>query len=493
MKKLYLHIGLGKTGSSALQSWLSLNSEALSLQGIDYADTVPEVKFGESLSGNGSPLHRACVNQDFDEVENLLTSTYFFRPENDVAIISCELLQGLRPSTIARLKEICENNNIETKVLVYVRSVYEVLYSTYTQFVKRSSYTHRFGEKSSDTDFSESLEYLKRYLDEFGSSMTVLNYDKARMDIYASFSAVTGINTKGLKKLKLKVNRSLSLGEVETLRRVNALHKGVFATQISNFIIAKSPSVQTQVYYDEALLEQVRKGAEEGVQWINEQFSVTPSLVTDFYSDQKSVEAKSPARSSFQPVLQWALDYVPEDVRRVDFALFLKEFAAFMVEFSSEDALALIRRASAVQQEITNASETSVEVEDKPARVPVGPRYLMTYFHDADSPDIERENSQFASNFYAWLDLIESHTVGSTINPVENTETLGAGEPVLAERKPPMSGYSIVEADNIDTVLSLAEKCPLLEIGGVVEVSHIIQLHQAYMTKPESVGKTEEG
>ena len=63
MKTLYLHIGLGKTGSSALQSWLSLNAELLSKQGIDYADTVPEVKYGESLSGNGSALHDACVKR----------------------------------------------------------------------------------------------------------------------------------------------------------------------------------------------------------------------------------------------------------------------------------------------------------------------------------------------------------------------------------------------------------------------------------------------
>ena len=54
MRTLYLHIGLGKTGSSALQSWLSLNAELLSKQGIDYADLVPEVKYGESLSGNGT-------------------------------------------------------------------------------------------------------------------------------------------------------------------------------------------------------------------------------------------------------------------------------------------------------------------------------------------------------------------------------------------------------------------------------------------------------
>ena len=72
MKQLYLHIGLGKTGSSALQSWLSLNAQLIARQGIDYADIVPEVKFGESLSGNGIELHHACVEKNFERVEELL-------------------------------------------------------------------------------------------------------------------------------------------------------------------------------------------------------------------------------------------------------------------------------------------------------------------------------------------------------------------------------------------------------------------------------------
>jgi hypothetical protein len=108
MKHLFLHIGLGKTGSSALQSWLSLNAETLSRQGIDYADLIPEAKHGEVSSGNGYALYRACVGQDFDEVEKLITSTYFFDPENNVSIISCELLQGIRPSYIKKFRKFVQ-------------------------------------------------------------------------------------------------------------------------------------------------------------------------------------------------------------------------------------------------------------------------------------------------------------------------------------------------------------------------------------------------
>ena len=186
MKQLYLHIGLGKTGSSALQSWLSLNADLIAQQGIDYADIVPEVKFGESLSGNGIALHHACVDQDLDRVEELLTTTYFFTPGNTVAIVSCELLQGLSLSKIEAIKDICNRNAIEVTIVAYVRSVYEWLYSTYVQFVKRASHTHSFGAKDEDLEFAAFHDNLQRNLEVFGERMNVLNYDAAKKDIYCT-------------------------------------------------------------------------------------------------------------------------------------------------------------------------------------------------------------------------------------------------------------------------------------------------------------------
>ena len=161
MKKLFLHIGLGKTGSSALQSWLSLNAEAFSKQGVDYADLVPQAKTGEVSSGNGYPLHNACVNQDFEEVERLLNTTYFFNRRNHVALVSCELFQGLRMPLLEKLNDTFIKCDIDVTVIVYVRSIYEQLYSTYLQGIKRSSIAHRFGEYVS----AISVENLRSRID----------------------------------------------------------------------------------------------------------------------------------------------------------------------------------------------------------------------------------------------------------------------------------------------------------------------------------------
>jgi hypothetical protein len=476
MKKLYLHIGLGKTGSSALQSWLSLNAGALASQGIDYADTVPEAKYGESLSGNGSMLHQACVDLDFDEVERLLTSTYFFTPGNDVAIISCELFQGTRPAAIARFREICERNGIDVTVIAYVRSAYEGLYSTYLQFVKRSDCTHSFGDGDSDTTLAVQVSYLRRYLDVFGDNMIVLNYDGARKDIYTSFAGVTGIETRGMKKLEARVNRSLSTQETEVLRRINALHHGVFSTPISNFVIGLAPNVETPVLYRRHLVEQVRSNTESDVRWINEQFNLSPPLVTDYYPGRDSPELKPLTLASYRPVLQWALEYTPDASRTVNFVSFLREFAAYLVEMSDKNALALLRRANRIGTDL--APDAPAE-GDKP--VPTEPprsRYLMIYLQDYTLPE-SNEFAEFSGRWDEWVDLIADHAVGCTHNPLVDAQLLNARKTVPPATRPLASGFSIIEVNDWNIALSLAKACPLLDIGGSVEVSSIVSLYGA--------------
>jgi hypothetical protein len=39
-----------------------------------------------------------------------------------------------------------------------------------------------------------------------------------------------------------------------------------------------------------------------------------------------------------------------------------------------------------------------------------------------------------------------------------------------------MSGFTIIEADSLDDVLSMAKKCPFLEVGGSLEVSELMRM-----------------
>ncbi len=485
MKKLFLHIGLGKTGSSALQSWLSLNSDALSRQGVDYADLVPHAKTGEVSSGNGFDLQRALVNQDFDEVERLLTTTYFYNPRNNVALISCELFQGIRAPFVQKIYDICAKCDIEVTIIVYIRSVYEQQYSTYLQGIKRSSIAHKFGDKSSDIAFHRSVEYLRRYVRVFGDKVLAINYDVAKKDIYGSLADIIGVNTKGLKKLEKKVNRSLTLEEAEVLRRMNRLHGGVFATNISDYIIKLSPNIETPIVYDRELLERVRDATEEDLLWVNDQFNIATPVASDNFDGRSGAESLTLTRASYEPVVQWAMEFEPGATLRWDFASFLEQLADFMEEISVEDATALrgrLRRVEVAMQKDAKSQPQGQSAEESSQKPKTGatskvriPSHIITYFYDSRRLAEEGE-SDVNTKFDAWLSTLQKHAVGNAINDVGNTTLVRAGDVAKASGKPAMSGYTLVEIEDTDAVLSLAERCPLLEVGGVLEVSRAINL-----------------
>jgi hypothetical protein len=510
MKKLFMHIGLGKTGSSALQSWLSLNAEAISRQGVDYADLVPQAKKGEVSSGNGYPLHKACVSQDFEEVERLLNSTYFFTRRNQVALISCELFQGLRMPLLEKLKDTFIKCDIDVTIIVYVRSIYEQLYSTYLQGIKRASIAHRFGEEGTDLVMSRSVQFLKKFVTVFGDRVLAVNYDDAKDDIYASMAGIIGIENNGLKTLKKKVNRSLTLEEAEVLRRMNSLHGGVFATSLSDFVVKLSPNVDTPVYYDASLVRKVKAATEEDLLWINEQFTLSSPVVSDYYDGRSHTKPISLTRDSYKPVIQWVKDFDPGPAKRREFVAFLRDLTVQLLDVSVDDALAVkkvlkkvqLQLEKEVEQEcLQEAAQLAAQGAQRPnapkagqgnpavkrASVPAPaphpklkpnhepPVHMIAYFYDTEIMNPE-DGFLIDSRLMDWLKSLQIHAVGGIVNPIERKHRVHGDNRVATDERYVMAGYTLVKLDDLEKVLSLARTCPLLEVGIFLEVSRIVNL-----------------
>ena len=268
---------------------------------------------------------------------------------------------------------------------------------------------------------------------------------------------------------------------------MNELHKGVFSTNISNFLIGLSPNVKTPVFYDDALVQKIRNDSEEDIRWINEQFKLTHPLVSDYYSGQGTTHTVLANRKSYQPVLRWALEYEPSDKLQVDFTNFLKEFAVFLVNISGKDALALMTRAQKVQRkvraEVVLVEEPVISVQAsrtvkrylKPKEKRGLPQYILNYFYDSSSLS-EDKIALIASKLNGWFASLAKQSVGNTLNPIENTHAVLSRDLVTVGGATSISGFTIIEAEDIEAVISIARKCPLLDIGGSIEVSHIVQL-----------------
>lgn len=336
MKKMYMHIGLGKTGSSALQSWLSLNSDNLADQSIDYADLVPGAKHGEVTSGNGILIFKAIQNNDLKEVERLIREVYFSSADSEVAIVSCEMLHQIRKPMLSKIQEICARHDIKITVIAYMRSVYERAFSAYVQSIKRNGVSKEFGHQDVIENFSSTVTNLKKYADVYGDDIILLNYDDLDKDIFTSFAAVTGIELKGMKPLLSRVNRSLSVEEIDVMRKLNALHGGMFSTPISRHLITQSPDRQSDIFYIDSVLEQVRSATAEDLNWINQKFEVKPPIKPDLSTGNNPSSNPVLLAEAYQTVASWALDYKPAPSSKAEYCTFLNAFAPLLQDISND-------------------------------------------------------------------------------------------------------------------------------------------------------------
>ena len=102
------------------------------------------------------------------------------------------------------------------------------------------------------------------------------------------------------------------------------------------------------------------------------------------------------------------------------------------------------------------------------------PQYVMFYL-GGNQPSSPEEGKQHFAKYIEWLSSIGEAAV-SPANPLKSTKTVNSDGSVTDGGTTSKSGYTIVEADSIETALSWAKTCPFLAIGGSLEVSELMQM-----------------
>lgn len=98
------------------------------------------------------------------------------------------------------------------------------------------------------------------------------------------------------------------------------------------------------------------------------------------------------------------------------------------------------------------------------------PNYLLAY-HGGGMPETEEEGKRVMA---AWTSWMEAH--GPAIvdggNPVGRAVTIAtSGSVSEGAGANPVSGYSIIKADNMDAAIAIAKGCPILGEGtGSIEL-----------------------
>ena len=247
--KLFLHIGHGKTGTSAIQSALAIASEELAKRGISYP-IQPSLRDRASrleiTSGNWQPNPEISLSDQLLEIEKK-------NQNNSKIVLSSESLFWLIPDLIQR-KNSWENF-IDLHIILAVREVDEMLSSEYQQRVKRHGDSMPLEQFIRARHFVSSHHAKAAEIIELMSQSsienTIINYSVHKHDITQQvFKSIGAEDLYPADNINgAIINRSLSKKELEILITINALYYRKFpliSTRISDALIKNQPQLKAQ-------------------------------------------------------------------------------------------------------------------------------------------------------------------------------------------------------------------------------------------------------
>ena len=247
--QFYLHIGHGKTGTSAIQSAFAIAQEDLLKNGIEYpiqnTDREKASQFAIT-SGNWNHNPKETLAQE-------LIRRSRERNNNNSILLSSE-------SLFWRLDDLFEDGMQELKdlnlhVLLAVREIEEMLSSEYQQRVKRH------GEKRPFEQFLRSRHFISSHHKRASEIITLLKQNKIKTTIINYSKHKNNIIELIFETLHAEeayprdtvngvvVNRGLSHKELAIITLINALFHTKFpwiSTRLSDALVKELPTVQSQ-------------------------------------------------------------------------------------------------------------------------------------------------------------------------------------------------------------------------------------------------------
>lgn len=101
------------------------------------------------------------------------------------------------------------------------------------------------------------------------------------------------------------------------------------------------------------------------------------------------------------------------------------------------------------------------------------PNYIFAY-HGGKKPESPEEGAKHMAKWKAWMTGLGDAMVNPG-TPLGKSKTVSA-DGVSNDGGPnPLAGYSIVQADDIDSAVKMAITCPFLEMG-TIEVAQVMEM-----------------
>lgn len=225
--QLTLHIGMGKTGTTALQHFFAQNRDALLGKGVDY----PDYNCIEGAHHRLSPHIPPFLAHHWKFLDVAEWGPDLSARETGSLLLSSELISSARPPVVAdfarRVREM-----FDVRIVIYFRRQDNLITSAYNQQIKAGTLTAPFAEmlerQFPNFDFMKKLEPWEKG---FGKeNIVVVPYERRQFhegDIRKDFlHRIFGITDfTGLVFEETERNPGLAFSAAEFKRLVNAVFR----------------------------------------------------------------------------------------------------------------------------------------------------------------------------------------------------------------------------------------------------------------------------
>jgi hypothetical protein len=258
-KKIVLHVGHGKTGSSYIQSSLALSRAKLFDVDIDYPHHPSFAEAEKGLTTSGNVSVGGWINEVVRSASKSEKQTLVFSNES----LAWEFIkQGPTLSSLSA--------EYDLKVVLFIRNPVSHMTSRYIESIKRFGRTNTIEEHAEFYDVPCQVSQLLQVLSEAKVETEVLNYSNAHPVLLERFYA--SIEASGISFIAPPipiVNRSLTLAETEIQRLFN-LHYGqtshnfiskALLKELPGIEIVETPRLDDQAY--RAFVQRVKPAIED--------------------------------------------------------------------------------------------------------------------------------------------------------------------------------------------------------------------------------------
>lgn len=101
-------------------------------------------------------------------------------------------------------------------------------------------------------------------------------------------------------------------------------------------------------------------------------------------------------------------------------------------------------------------------------------KYLFAY-HGGGMPESPADVQKVMAAWETWMGTLGESLVDGGA-PTASLQTVATGGVTAGGGSNPVTGYSFIEADDLEAAIKAAQGCPILDSGGTVEVAEVVAM-----------------